>query len=1107
MKRLSYILALVALLLPMSVQAGRITEQEALQRARQFLASKAGNAPQLRTAALTRAARRRTQGVTDDPYYIFNAPQQGFVVASAFDNAQPVLAYGIEGSLDVDNLPEHMQAWLDGYGEQLAWLDSHPEASRTRASVQGGPISPMLKSAWGQHEPYNLLCPVQPRDNQHCLTGCVATAMAEVMHYYRWPEKLAADIPEYTTSSYYLSGMSFAAGTPIDWDNMLPTYGLVSDTEVQKQAVAQLMAMCGSSLKTKYDSYSSAASLWDFVEALYTYFDYDAYTINTIDRTDFTQTEWEQIIYDELQAGRVVPYVGYTAEDYPSTHMFIIDGYDGNDYFHIDWGWNGGSSGYFLLAVMNYDSAHDVVSPAGPLGYGIGHGAVVGIQKNTGEEPLGWKFLGTTYFNMKEKEVVRSSTSDNFTFRLFGSLFKWKEPPYKNYDYAIGLFSLDGKMLAQYDEHLNVEFKEYFNEFESNPSLGAGIESGTYILKPVSRLTGTDTWYANHQTDKNYLLATISGNTLTLVNPLYVTATVDLSATISVVSPKPVIGKNCEVKCTVTNNGDDFNSYLFIRLDDETKVGRHYDIKAGKTDEVSFKFYPRKEGSATVSLCLRKWNSNTYSYDYTTLCSCPLTVTTPVEGKLYMKTTVENSVIVTEGDYYNSTNTCVVTSKDVDLKVTMTNPLETDYDNNMAYYIYHYVPDGEGGSTSEQYLEVELPVVVPALSSEDLVIHLKDLPDNKYSITLMYMKDAYRWTIPEAPERYTPSGASFVVRAPKDTATDLDLKKGWNWLSTNIAADGELSVADFAASIGNGAAVRMDGQTAQLYGNGHTGQDVNIQPGNGYRLLLSRDAQAVRKGTAMPITSIVTIKQGANWFGYIPTIPLPVNTAMGNCPGATWGDRIVSQEGFAEYDGSKWIPENFIMRPGKGYIYTMDYDKERGRWFFQSLSDGVELPTPDETPDDALWHFDAYAYPDVMTMVCEIVDEQALLGEGQPVVGVFCDNECRGVGRWIDGKLFITVHGTFGQQETISLQARSASGEIQPVRETFNFDEQRFGTMFYPVVLHIGIESGVIAVPYSAASSAERRIFDTSGRQQQHLRQGVNIVLMPDGTARKVIVY
>ena len=193
--------------------------------------------------------------------------------------------------------------------------------------------------------PYNNLCPVAPgsTDGASSPTGCVCTAMAQVMYYFRWPESECAEIPGYTFNNPYGSmEMPALPSVKFDWDNMLPGYKNCTASDVQNNAVAILMQYCGSALKTIYYPKMSDGREISIATALRSYFGYGDET-RCVKRFNYSVSQWEKLIYDELANGRPVPYAGESGD---SGHSFVCDGYDGAGLFHINWGWEGNDDGY-----------------------------------------------------------------------------------------------------------------------------------------------------------------------------------------------------------------------------------------------------------------------------------------------------------------------------------------------------------------------------------------------------------------------------------------------------------------------------------------------------------------------------------------------------------------------------------------------------------------------------------------------------------------------------------------------------------------------------------------------------------------------------------------
>ena len=315
-------------------------------------------------------------------YYVVSGVDGGFVIVSGNDRAERVLGYSTTGSFRADALPDNLREWLQGYCDQMCALDASDTvspASLQHVAPTTRPVQPMVQSHWGQYEPFNNLCPAVPSGG-HALSGCVAMAMAMVMRYYEYPSATLASIPVYVNESMGVSPLmqpSVPAGTSFDWSSMLDNYR--GGEEAREQlAVATLSRVCGLSVHTNYGASLSTAEMERVPTALASYFGYDGGMLYK-KRTFFSNNEWMQMLYAELAAGRPVIYKGDTKS---ASHAFIIDGCDGDDFFHVNWGFGDGTDGYFRLdALCHTDEGGRAITSRG---YTIDHGMVVGIQPATG---------------------------------------------------------------------------------------------------------------------------------------------------------------------------------------------------------------------------------------------------------------------------------------------------------------------------------------------------------------------------------------------------------------------------------------------------------------------------------------------------------------------------------------------------------------------------------------------------------------------------------------------------------------------------------------------------------------------------------------------------
>ncbi|MBQ7182189.1 MAG: C10 family peptidase [Bacteroidaceae bacterium] len=385
-KGLLLILCFVAVTIAM---AGNVSPQQALEQARSFMQGREADGSRPRKAPGKGVLQMEMAG-QESGLYLFNVSDgEGFVIVSNDDRTAPILGYSDSGSINPDLMPENMRWWLSEYAKQIAWMDENGITATTRAAAprrahSTTAIAPLLTTTWDQVWPYNLLCP-EYSAGHNCATGCVATAMAQVMNYFEWPTAPTKDIASYTHSYFGTMG-PLTNSVTFDWTNMLDSYNTdeseSTDSDAEKTAVATLMKYCGYALKMGYWQ-SSGTSTSLVATALKEYFDYNATTTRYLSRSFYSDETWRDIIYYELSQNRPVVYGGSAVDN---GHAFVCDGYkyeSGTDLFHINWGWSGGSDGYFLLSVLNPAEQGTGGSPSASA-YTFGQEAIIGIQPSTG---------------------------------------------------------------------------------------------------------------------------------------------------------------------------------------------------------------------------------------------------------------------------------------------------------------------------------------------------------------------------------------------------------------------------------------------------------------------------------------------------------------------------------------------------------------------------------------------------------------------------------------------------------------------------------------------------------------------------------------------------
>ncbi len=289
-------------------------------------------------------------------YFVIKLNPQGFIIVPALDAAPPVLGYSLENNYSAENQPENFLKWMDGYanvisqlssnniisseGNQAEWnayLSNASNKSLSTVTTAG----PLLSCLWNQSAPYNYLCPADPTGSGgHVYSGCVATAMSQVMYYWRYPLQ-GTGSHGYTWNPY---GYLFAdfGNTTYKWDEML------NSTNSQNFEMAQLQLQLGISVNMMYSGSGSGAYSEDAANALKTYFGYDQ-SLELVNRDDYTYENWKSLLRAQIDAGQPMYYNGYGT----GGHAFNVDGYQDTMYFHFNWGWGGSYNGYFHLFNLN----------------------------------------------------------------------------------------------------------------------------------------------------------------------------------------------------------------------------------------------------------------------------------------------------------------------------------------------------------------------------------------------------------------------------------------------------------------------------------------------------------------------------------------------------------------------------------------------------------------------------------------------------------------------------------------------------------------------------------------------------------------------------------
>ena len=381
MKRLS-LLAFAALLLCTELSAAMRTQTDAAQLAAQWLnRHNAGirRAPMAENDMQLILAQPSDNGQT--ALYVFNGSAGGFAVVSADDNATDILCYSPDGKLDMQDMPPAMRWWLKGLANDVATAAAEPKqavSARRAPAEEVTPIEPLLGDInWSQDAPFNKLCPIDAYNNTQSVTGCVATAAAQIMRYWKYPHKGIGEktytwynydrSTEYdpykgTYAEYFKTEDLYAdfQNTIYDWDNMPAVYKKGKYTTAQADAVATLMYHCGIACDMYYacnEVGGSGALVEDMANGMRDYFGYK-YTsvLSVFSNAALTPSDFVAAFNSDLEAGRPVILSGEDPDPNAGGHAFVCEGRDANGNFYINWGWGGHGNCYTAITALRPES-------------------------------------------------------------------------------------------------------------------------------------------------------------------------------------------------------------------------------------------------------------------------------------------------------------------------------------------------------------------------------------------------------------------------------------------------------------------------------------------------------------------------------------------------------------------------------------------------------------------------------------------------------------------------------------------------------------------------------------------------------------------------------
>lgn len=547
--------------------AKEISYNDAMQNARTALMD---NTTMKMSANTTMNCVYSLEATSGTALYVF-VPEngEGYAVVAGNDVAAPIIGFSDQGVFDPNNIPPNMANMLAGYQREINFAIANGYSSRGAINAATDPkaeVAMICKAKWDQDAPYWNMCPT--KYGRHCYTGCVATAMAQVMKVYNWPKAGKGN----GLGSYASNSLAHT----YDWANMLNSYGS-SYTTAQGNAVAQLMVDCGYAVDMSYSTSGSGANTDEVPNAFVNNFSYDR-AIDYIHREQYSETEWNDLMYYQIEHGWPILYGGFASD---GGHQFIADGYKKGGYYHINWGWSGDSDGYFLLSALDPSSQG---AGGASSGFNTGQDAVIFIRMPRENS------VRPTTIDCPGNFVKTASSGNNATFGVTsGEMWGTTMNGFVNLGGTSSITATPGVLaIPAANPQASVfiptssatTFKKWSTILRTFQVSLANLSDGTYYLFPYSKPNGSNDVQRIKATNgkQQYVVLSRSGNTNVFSTPsgvkynpvfaIYMPDTIVMEPNTSyTLAPTvlPADGTNTRVEYTLPSNAS-------VKLDQTTGV-------------------------------------------------------------------------------------------------------------------------------------------------------------------------------------------------------------------------------------------------------------------------------------------------------------------------------------------------------------------------------------------------------------------------------------------------------------------------------------------------------------------------------------------------------
>ena len=456
------------------------------------------------------------RSVDNQHFYVFNLnDNQGWVMVADDDRCIPILGYSKSGEFVTENLPANLEDWLAGISSEVQYVIDNDIVADNSTTLQWKElfagvstefinrgekvVNPLVQTRWNQSPYYNALCPYDSHYGERTVTGCVATAMAQVLKYWNYPE-IGSGSHSYSTSSYGTLYANFG-GTQYEWNNMP---NRVTSTN---NAVATLMYHCGVSVDMNYgvsatggsgayviSSYTNSENCAEF--AFKNYFGYKSSAHGEM-KNNTSDSQWKSMVRADLDASRPLVYAGFGN----GGHCFVCDGYDNSDKFHFNWGWDGQNDGYFSLSALNPGSGG---AGGGSYSFTNNQQAIFGLEpKNSGGGGGGGGGTTSSDLRLYSALSVESRIWFGGDITVTASIGNWGNADFDG-SFCAAAFDADGNFIDFIDKETYHLQGGYYHNFEFTTTGNIVFVPGHYQVALFYKTNNEDWTIVGNGNYNNY---------------------------------------------------------------------------------------------------------------------------------------------------------------------------------------------------------------------------------------------------------------------------------------------------------------------------------------------------------------------------------------------------------------------------------------------------------------------------------------------------------------------------------------------------------------------------------------------------------------------------